>query len=107
MIPHMSEVGNTESKEQRVIELLALMPWGFRPIVDRLLNGATQPTMMEVKTQLESEWKAAIKSGAIKSPNRNANEELALMAQGANSDGRADRNSRGGGRGRNDRGHTV
>ncbi|RHY23975.1 hypothetical protein DYB32_009011, partial [Aphanomyces invadans] len=93
MITRMSEVGNTESEEQRVVKLLALMPWEFRHIVDRLLNAATQPTMMEVKTQLESEWKAAIKSGAIKPPSGHANEDRALMSQGANNDGRGGRNS--------------
>ncbi|ETV89765.1 hypothetical protein H310_15406 [Aphanomyces invadans] len=69
----MSEVGVTESEKQRVIKFLSLMPWEFHHIVDRLLNGATQFTLMEVKTQLESESKAATKIGAKKSPNRKAN----------------------------------
>ncbi|RHY21870.1 hypothetical protein DYB32_009693, partial [Aphanomyces invadans] len=107
MNTRMAEVGNVESEDQCVIKLLALMPWEFRHIVDRLLNGPMQPTMMEVKTQLESEWKAAIKSGAIKPPNGHANEDRALLTRGNDNDSRSSRNSRGGRGGRRDRNERV
>ncbi|RHY17967.1 hypothetical protein DYB32_010452 [Aphanomyces invadans] len=86
-----------ETNLNQVVKLLTLMPWEFRHLVDRLLNGATEARMSTVKTELKAEWKAAVKGGALKAPNGYPNKDRALTADGG---GRGN-GGRGRGRGRN------
>ncbi|RHZ00142.1 hypothetical protein DYB31_014526, partial [Aphanomyces astaci] len=47
LVKRLHEVGATETESNQVVKLLALMPWDFRHIVDRLSNGrpyATAPS---------------------------------------------------------------
>ncbi|RHY29993.1 hypothetical protein DYB32_004759 [Aphanomyces invadans] len=63
------------------VKLLALMPWEFRHIVDRLSNlPDSEKTFANTKIALEAEWKAAVRGGTIKTPRGQANEYRALFA---------------------------
>ncbi|KAG9400898.1 hypothetical protein AC1031_009620 [Aphanomyces cochlioides] len=57
----LRDIGVTESDENLVAKLLALTPWSFRHIVDRLLHTADQ-SLSTVKVALEAEWKAALRN---------------------------------------------
>ncbi|RQM10833.1 hypothetical protein B5M09_010422 [Aphanomyces astaci] len=59
----LNEVGIREIDYNQVLKLLTLMPWDFCHLVDRLLNGATDPQMPAVRIELEAEYKAAIRGG--------------------------------------------
>ncbi|KAF0727717.1 hypothetical protein Ae201684P_004472 [Aphanomyces euteiches] len=91
----LRDVGVTESDENLVAKLLALMPWSFRHIVDRLLHTADQ-SLSTVKVALEAEWKAALRNGAMSKNDEMFNNERALTADGGRRGGRG----RGHGRGR-------
>ncbi|KAF0708767.1 hypothetical protein AaE_013097 [Aphanomyces astaci] len=99
----LHEVGVHESDYNQVVKLLTLMPWDFRHIVDRLLNSASDPSMSAVKIELKAEWKAATRSGVMKHPSGQANEDRALMSHIGGRTGRG-QGGRGGGRGRSGRG---
>ncbi|KAH9101368.1 hypothetical protein AeMF1_021893 [Aphanomyces euteiches] len=60
----LKDVGITETDENLVAKLLALMPWSLRHIVDRLLHTANQ-SVDTIKVALETEWKAAIRNAQM------------------------------------------
>ncbi|RHZ30571.1 hypothetical protein DYB37_008887, partial [Aphanomyces astaci] len=100
LVKRLHEVGATETESNQVVKLLALMPWDFRHIVDRLSNGSDHDqTVTKTKIALEAEWKAAVRNGAIKLPRGHANEDRALYAEG-----RRGNNTASGGRGQDGRG---
>ncbi|RLO04204.1 hypothetical protein DYB28_006921 [Aphanomyces astaci] len=102
LFKRLHEVGATETESDQVVKLLALMPWDFRHIVDRLSNGSDHDqTVTKTKIALESEWKAAVRNGAIKLPRGHANEDRALYAEGGRGRGRGRGASRKGPSGHN------
>ncbi|KAH9118430.1 hypothetical protein LEN26_012104 [Aphanomyces euteiches] len=97
----LKDVGITETDENLVAKLLALMPWSLRHIVDRLLHTANQ-SVDTIKVALETEWKAAIRNGVMSKNGTMSSDERALSADG----GRGARQGRGQDRGRGQaRGH--
>ncbi|CAK4719631.1 unnamed protein product, partial [Aphanomyces euteiches] len=91
----LKDVGITETDENLVAKLLALMPWSLRHIVDRLLHTANQ-SVDTIKVALETEWKAAIRNGAMSKNGTMSSDERALSADG----GRGARQGRGRGQAR-------
>ncbi|RHZ02200.1 hypothetical protein DYB35_013100 [Aphanomyces astaci] len=101
LVKRLHEVGATETESNQVVKLLALMPWDFRHIVDRLSNGSDHDqTVTKTKIALEAEWKAAVRNGAIKLPRGHANEDRALYAEGGRGNNTASGGRGQGGRGR-------
>ncbi|RHY23504.1 hypothetical protein DYB32_009167 [Aphanomyces invadans] len=79
----LSDVRATETESNQVLKLLALMPWEFCHIVDRLSNlPDSEQTVAKTKIALEAELKAAVRSGAIKTPRGQANEDRSLFVAG-------------------------
>ena len=77
----LEDVGAPERETNKVTKLLTLMPWDFRHIVDRLSHlPQSEQTVDRVKIALEAEWKAAVRIGAMRGPNGQANEDRALYA---------------------------
>ncbi|RHY05512.1 hypothetical protein DYB25_010150, partial [Aphanomyces astaci] len=101
LVKRLHEVGARETESNQVVKLLALMPWDFRHIVDRLSNGSDHDqTVTNTKIALEAEWKATVRNGAIKLPRGHANEDRALYAEGGRGNNTASGGRGQGGRGR-------
>ncbi|ETV90212.1 hypothetical protein H310_14956 [Aphanomyces invadans] len=83
LVQRLSDVRATETESNQVLKLLALMPWEFCHLVDRLSNlPDSEQTVAKTKIALEAEWKAAVRNGAIKTPRGQANEDRALFVAG-------------------------
>ncbi|CAK4072532.1 unnamed protein product, partial [Aphanomyces euteiches] len=97
----LTDVGMTETDDNLVVKMLALMPWSFRYIVDRLLHTASQ-NLATIKVPLEAEWKAALRSGEMSKIGSMFTDERALSANGSRGarQGRGQGCGRGQGRGR-------
>ncbi|RHY20147.1 hypothetical protein DYB32_010097 [Aphanomyces invadans] len=65
LLHRLHEVRAGESEANQVVKLLALMPWEFRHLVDRLSKlPDDQQTVAKTKGAHEAEWKAAVWNGA-------------------------------------------
>ncbi|RHY20242.1 hypothetical protein DYB32_010077, partial [Aphanomyces invadans] len=98
-IQRLSDVRATETDSNQVVKLLALVPWEFHQIDDRLSNlPDSKQTVAKTKIALDAEWKAAVRNGSIKTPRGQAKEDHALFAAGDR--GAKGSSGRGSGRGR-------
>ncbi|CAK4077198.1 unnamed protein product [Aphanomyces euteiches] len=83
LIKRLAGFGAAETGSNIVFKLLALMPWDFRHLVDRLSHApSSEETLPLVKLALEAEWKAALRNGVMKRSSGQLNEERALNAVG-------------------------